>query len=103
MLLPSQAEPTAAIPIREVAIYVHTREPIFIEALHPPPQRGLPAHTKARANRPARSGALARRPPGEKREVSTSVPFRLGLKQVIRADVVLIHGALTRRIPGVWV
>ena len=70
------------------------RDTFFIETLHPPLQRGFPVHAQARTDDAARAAALTGHGPIKECQICARAAFRIRVKQVVGAHVVLIDGAL---------
>ena len=67
---------------------------LFVEAVRPPRQRVVAAHAQARPDDAARAPPLTRNRPVEEREVGARAAFRVGVEEMVGADVILIHRAL---------
>ena len=65
----------------------------LVEPLQPPGEC-LPPHSQGGADDAARAAALARRRPVEEGEVGARTALRVRIKEVIRADIVLVDGSL---------
>ena len=65
----------------------------LVEPLQPPGER-FPPHAQGGADDAAGAAALARRRPVEEGQVGARTALRIRIEEVIRADIVLIDGAL---------
>ena len=87
-----EAQREAAVPLENPAV----RHTMLIEALQPPFQAVLAVDAQARARDAARAAAFRLDRPIEERQVRPRRALRIGIEQVVGADVVLIDRALDK-------